>query len=757
MATVNGKSGTFNIYTENQYINGYVKWQETYDDSTYISTNKSKVTIKAYLHRTNIYNDVTYITNIAGQRIAYFGSETVVDNSNITLSIAGTTSSGGGAYTKVFEASKEITHDSNGAKSLDLGFYMTNVESGAGANAFKVAKTTSKATLTTIPRYATSNQSVNSKTETSITMNWSSDNTIDYIWYSTDWGTNWVEVGSTNGTSGSYTITKSTNDGGNLIANTTYNVITRVRRKDSQLTTNSEKLSVTTYDYPHITNVGTTNLTIGDSQTLTLYNPLSRSVTVRMFKDSTSGTQLYGGNTSGTSITFTPTASNLYASIPNAQSGSCVYTIVYGSVSTRTTTGSYTYKIKGTEKPTLGTITYADTNSTVTAITGDSSKIVQNQSNLKVTFTSATALNSATISKHSFVLNGVTKENTSASGSVDFGKVNSANDLTLTITVTDSRGLTASTTKTITMLAHSNPTAIVTLERLNNYEDETYLTVDGSISSVNSKNQMTIQYRYKLSGGSYGSFTTISDNTKKTLSLDKNNSYMFNIVVTDSFGAKYDKEHPLGKGVFPLFIDTEKNAVGINTFPTSNESLKVAGGNINLEDTGTNVGFQQGGNTILRNNGSGVTIVSGSGDSVLLRPKGSTDSSAQFKISSSGVISLNEVSIISSGSNSNGNYVKLYDGTLIQWNYMEVTDQAITSAYGTLYQGTRTITYPVAFVGNTPVLTCSMFKWGSSASWGTTTENDTPLTKGTLRGLDGYSRATGTTCRIAWTAIGKWK
>ena len=155
-------------------------------------------------------------------------------------------------------------------------------------------------------------------------------------------------------------------------------------------------------------------------------------------------------------------------------------------------------------------LSYADTNTTVTAITGNNQHIVQNKSNLKITYTSATAQNSATITSYSFTLNGVTKTSTSASGTIDFGTVNSASNLTLTATVTDSRGNKTSATKSITMLAYSNPTATVTLNRLNNYEDETYLTVDGSIASVNSKNKMTIQYRYKVSGGSYNSFTTIS-------------------------------------------------------------------------------------------------------------------------------------------------------------------------------------------------------------------------------------------------------
>jgi hypothetical protein len=56
--------------------------------------------------------------------------------------------------------------------------------------------------------------------------------------------------------------------------------------------------------------------------------------------------------------------------------------------------------------------------------------------------------------------------------------------------------------------------------------------------------------------------------------------YIFNIVVTDSFGSSYNKEHALGKGVFPLFIDTVLNSVGINCFPTKANSLEVNGADI---------------------------------------------------------------------------------------------------------------------------------------------------------------------------------
>ena len=427
--------------------------------------------------------------------------------------------------------------------------------------------TSSTFNLAVAPAYATSNQSLASKTETTITMNWSSDNIIDMIAYKLNGGS-WVYIDVADGTSGSYTIT-------GLSANTTYSIVTRVRRRDSQLWTDSSALSVATYNYPYVSAVGTSALVIGNSQTLTLYNPLGRSVTVKMYQNSTSGTLLYSGNTSGTSITFTPTASTLYASIPNSQSGNCVYSVIYGSVAN--TTGSYTYKVKGIEKPSTCTITYKDSNTTVAGITGNNQLILQNKSNLQVTYTEATANNGASISKYTFELNGVTKTSTSKGGTVDFGAVNSSTDLTLKVTITDSRGLTSSMEVTIKMLEYSSPIVRATLERLNNYENESYLTVNATISSVNNGNTMAVKYKYKESGGSYGSEVAITNGVKYTLNCNNEKSFIFSITVTDEFEST-TKEFILDKGKFPLYIDTELNAVGINEFPIEGEALRVAGG-----------------------------------------------------------------------------------------------------------------------------------------------------------------------------------
>ena len=113
--------------------------------------------------------------------------------------------------------------------------------------------------------------------------------------------------------------------------------------------------------------------------------------------------------------------------------------------------------------------------------------------------------------------------------------------------------------------------------------------------------------------------------------------------------------------------------------------------------------------------------------------------------------------IIESGSNANGNYIKYADGTLIQYNYFRVTDQAINSQYGdtALYSGNRSITFPVSFIDANYSVTCGFFRWGTSLSWG----NALPNTKDTclLVGYDYYPRATGTITNLSYMAIGKWK
>lgn len=148
MAWVNGKSGTYNISTNNAPISGYVYWSERYD----IANNKSEVSQTAYLHRTNIYDGATYFYSGTVTRSAFFGSEATTTTVVTDMSIPGNTSSNGGDYVQVYSAVKEIPHNADGSMSITLGFSMSNNVGGVAGNSFTVPKTTATVSLTTIPR-----------------------------------------------------------------------------------------------------------------------------------------------------------------------------------------------------------------------------------------------------------------------------------------------------------------------------------------------------------------------------------------------------------------------------------------------------------------------------------------------------------------------------------------------------------------------------------------------------------------------------
>jgi hypothetical protein len=110
--------------------------------------------------------------------------------------------------------------------------------------------------------------------------------------------------------------------------------------------------------------------------------------------------------------------------------------------------------------------------------------------------------------------------------------------------------------------------------------------------------------------------------------------------------------------------------------------------------------------------------------------------------------------IVERGSNANGKFVKFADGTMICWHSQTVTDQAISTAYGSLYRGSRTWSFPAVFIAS-PVVTLGAVKWGTAANWGSpTTEANT--TSAGLQFWDVNSRASGTDFHWSAQAIGRW-
>ena len=241
--------------------------------------------------------------------------------------------------------------------------------------------------------------------------------------------------------------------------------------------------------------------------------------------------------------------------------------------------------VNGNPTFTSSDVIYQDIDSSIVAITGDNQKIVRNNSNLAVRIAEATANKYASISKYEVTFNGETQTLNASSVSgycaINYGTVNISQDTTLSVKVIDSRGNYTTVNKTITILDWVLPSAVLSVKRLNNYEDNTKIKVQTTISSVDNKNAITsIKYRYKrTTDASYptpASYTTINDNTEYEIVLNKLYSFDFQFVIQDKFGTK-TYNLTLAKGIPIMFIDVLLKSVGINCFPTKENALEVEG------------------------------------------------------------------------------------------------------------------------------------------------------------------------------------
>ena len=477
--------------------------------------------------------------------------------------------------TTVASGTTSIQHGNTGTKtfsaSCEAGIYVWSPNVN-GSGSWE---------LPTIPRYASISQSLQSKTETTAVIKWTSDSTCDYLWYSTNNGSSWTGVSIGNATNGTYTIS-------GLTANTTYQVKTRVRRKDSQLSNDSSALAVTTYAYPYANSMP--NFTIGNSVTIGIFNPLKRTVTVEMVGADNSTKS--GGSVSGTSIAgFNASAwqTFLYASIPNSKTGTYKIKVTYGTHSTTTTGGTYSVK-ESDCLPVIGAVTYEDTNTDVTMYTHDNQIIVRNKSTVLYTASNLAGTKSASIASASVSVNGQTYAMTISGTSATGGNasIDSSMSVESVVTVTDSRGITATKSITVPVEDWTQPSAIITMARQNNYYTATNLTVDASYSYVQGINHITIAYRIKkTSESNWGSFTVIQDNTQVTFNADNEYSWDVHVLLNDTFGGEMSYYLYLSRGMPIIYFDRLKSSVGVNCFPANNESFEVNGFDFMYHDGST--------------------------------------------------------------------------------------------------------------------------------------------------------------------------
>lgn len=281
--------------------------------------------------------------------------------------------------------------------------------------------------------------------------------------------------------------------------------------------------------------------------------------------------------TSSTSISWTlPTT--FYAQIPNSKNGTGTITCQTYNGSTLIGTKTCSFVATANEaisKPTLSP-TVVDSNTATTALTGDSAKFIKYYSKASVA-TGAKARNSATLKSQKIVCGA--KSISGASGTIS--AVESAS---FTFSATDSRGYTTTQTVNKTLIEYVKLTCsmeagapttggVVKIKASGNYWN-------GNFGKV--ANTLTVQYRYKVQGNTYSSWTTAtatkSGNTYSTnisiSGLNYLNTYVFQVRAIDKLATVNSNEQT--RKTTPVF-DWGKDDFNINGTLKINGNATVEG------------------------------------------------------------------------------------------------------------------------------------------------------------------------------------
>jgi hypothetical protein len=522
---------------------------------------------------------------------SYIGTAT--SGSNCFTFTQGQTGSG----TKWLVENKQVTvtHNTDGTLTLPI-YWHWGVYSSWGQ--YLAPSGSKNVTLTAIDRTApTVSFTVSSITANGFTINVSSSATADAWQYSTNNGSTWTQFSQTAGTSASKAVT-------GLSPNTTYSVKARARKQSNQVYGVSSAVSVTTLGGAVVnsaTQVTADASTVTLKVNVTVYDA-SYNYTLDLKNGSTTivsiGGLTWSKGTADRTVTLTATdRTTLLTAMASMKSFTGTFAVTtfngstqIGTVSSKTATVTTTAANSG---PTLSGFTYADSYTTTTGITGNDQLFIQGHSKLTVTPGTATPKNQATITNYTATCNGVSVSNTTGAA-LTVGTVAKSGTVAVVLTVTDSRGYTASVTKNITVIAYAQPKVTsLTLRRTNDIEAEMQLIFNGSISAITvdsvQKNSLKyVRYRYKAtSATSYSSYvsilsavtqsgTSFSYSNLELRSLASDQSWDVHIQIQDQLGtlSVLDLYYVIPQGT-PL-VALRKQKIGINT-PTPAAALDVVG------------------------------------------------------------------------------------------------------------------------------------------------------------------------------------
>lgn len=339
-----------------------------------------------------------------------------------------------------------------------------------------------------------------------------------------------------------------------------------------------------TYNGGLKTTITASNGTLGSTHTITLTR-YSTSLTHKITATCGTASTTIATDAAADSASWTPSIS---WAAQNTTGVSVSVTITCetfsGTTSCGTSSVTVTMAIPSSVVPTVS-LSISDANGYLATY----SAYVQNKSQATVTTTSAGVYGS-TIKSYTITCGSLSANKASATFELP-----TSGTVSVTATVTDSRGRTATASTTISVLAYTPPTASITeYYRSDSAGNMDYQGAYGkavytaSVASLDGKNSATYEFKYRIKGETEWTTNTLSESSGSTVfSASTSESYEICISVRDNFTTLESAYRTITACSVLMDFYKKDNAIGLGTRATNANTVTV--GLYTQFDAGTNL------------------------------------------------------------------------------------------------------------------------------------------------------------------------